>query len=96
MKHIGDVEYYNSEFQVLTTEVDNISDQHFLEAYIGGLKDEIKHELLFNNLEYFIEAMQFYHHIQAKNKATHKHTTGTYAGSIDRFVPHKAAQPQPN
>jgi hypothetical protein len=30
-----------------------------------------------------MEAMQFSHHIQAKNKATHKYTIGAYTGSID-------------
>jgi len=38
MKHLGDIEDYNSKFQVLVTRVDNISDEHSLEAYIGGLK----------------------------------------------------------
>jgi hypothetical protein len=34
IKHLGDVEDYNSEFQVLATRVDNISDEHLLEAYM--------------------------------------------------------------
>jgi hypothetical protein len=38
IKHYGDIEYYNSEFQVLTTRLDGINDQQLLEAYMGGLK----------------------------------------------------------
>jgi hypothetical protein len=38
IKHSGDIEYYNSEFQALVTRVDDISDEHLLEAYMGGLK----------------------------------------------------------
>jgi hypothetical protein len=38
IKHLSDLEDYNSKFQVLATRVDNISDEHLLEAYIGGLK----------------------------------------------------------
>jgi hypothetical protein len=42
---LGDIEDYNSEFQVLATKVDDISEEHLLEAYMGGLKEDIKREL---------------------------------------------------
>jgi len=32
IKHLGDIEDYNSKFQVLATWVDNISDEHLLET----------------------------------------------------------------
>jgi hypothetical protein len=66
---------------VLATRVDNISDEHLLEAYMGGLQEDIKHEIFLKHPENIMEAMQFARHIQAKNRATHKSTTGTYAGS---------------
>jgi hypothetical protein len=38
--------------------VDNISDEHLLEAYMGGLKEDIKHELFLKHPENVMEAMQ--------------------------------------
>jgi hypothetical protein len=38
IKKLGDIEDYNSEFQVLATRVDEISDENMLESYMGGLK----------------------------------------------------------
>jgi hypothetical protein len=58
--------------------VDDISDEHLLEAYMGGLKEDIKHEIFLRHLANIMEAMQFSRHIQAKNKATHKPTIGAY------------------
>jgi hypothetical protein len=45
IKHLGDIEDYNSEFQVFATRVDDISNEQLLQAYMGGLKEDIKHEL---------------------------------------------------
>jgi hypothetical protein len=59
IKHLGDIEDYNSEFQVLATRVDNISDEHLLESYMGGLKEDIKHEIFLKHPENIMEAMQF-------------------------------------
>jgi len=42
-----------------------------------------------------MEAMQFSRHIQAKNRATHKSTTETYARNRDRFGVHRETLPQP-
>jgi hypothetical protein len=78
IKHLGDIEHYNSKFQVLATMVDNISYEHILEAYMGGLKEDIKHEIFLKHLENIMEAMQFSCHIQANNRDTHKSTTVTY------------------
>jgi hypothetical protein len=78
IKHLGDIEDYNSEFQVLATRVDDISDEQLLEAYMGGLKEDIKHEIFLRHPTNIMEAMQYAHHIQAKNKATHKSTIGAY------------------
>jgi hypothetical protein len=47
-------------------------------------------------LERNMEAMQFSHHIQAKNKATHKYTMGAYVGNTDHFGVYKTILPQPN
>jgi hypothetical protein len=45
IKHLDDIEDYNSKFEVLATRVDDISDEQLLEAYMGGLKQDIKHEI---------------------------------------------------
>jgi hypothetical protein len=42
IKHLGDIEDYNSKFQVMATTVDYISDENLLEYYMGGLKGDIK------------------------------------------------------
>jgi hypothetical protein len=78
IKHLGDIEDYNSKFQVLATRVDDISDGQLLQAYMDGLKEDIKHELLLIHPENIMEVMQSTCHIQAKNKATHKSTSGAY------------------
>jgi hypothetical protein len=95
IKHLGDIEDYNSEFQVLAARVDDISDEHLLEAYMGRLKEDIKHEIFLKHPIKIMDAMQFARHIQAKNKATHKLTIGAYAGSKDRFGVYKTTVPQP-
>jgi len=41
---------------------------------MGGLKEDIKHEIFLKHPENIMEAMQFSHHIQAKIRATHKYT----------------------
>jgi hypothetical protein len=46
---------------------------------MGGLKEGIKHDIFVKNPENIMEHMQFSHHIQNKNKATHKYTIGAYA-----------------
>jgi hypothetical protein len=46
IKHLGDIEVYNSKFQVLATRVDDKGDEQLLQAYKGGLKEDIKHALL--------------------------------------------------
>jgi hypothetical protein len=95
IKHLGDIEDYNSEFHVLATRVDNISDEHMLESYMGGLQEYFKHEIFLKHPENIMDSMQFTRHIQAKNRDTHNSTIGTYAGSIDRFGAHKETLPQP-
>lgn len=42
-----------------------------------------------------MEAMQFSHHIRAKNKATHKSIMGAYARRNSHFGVHKITLPQP-
>jgi hypothetical protein len=79
IKHLGGIEDYNSEFQVLATRVDDISDVHLLKAYMRGLKEDIKHEIFLKNPRNIMEVMWFVRHIQAKNKATHKSTIGACA-----------------
>jgi hypothetical protein len=79
----------------LATRVDNISDEHLLEAYVGGLKEDIKHEIFLKHLENVMEVMQFVCHIQTKNKVIHKSNIGAYAGSRDNFGVHKTSLPQP-
>jgi hypothetical protein len=63
--------------------VDDISDENLLEAYTGGLKEDIKHDLFLRYPTNIMEAMQFSHHIQDKNKATHKYTIGVYTCTTD-------------
>jgi hypothetical protein len=94
IKHLGDIEDYNSEFYVLATRVDDMSDAHLLESYMGGLKQDIKHKILLSHPTNIMEAMQIDRHIQVKNKATHKSTIGTYIESKDCFGVHKTSAPQ--
>jgi hypothetical protein len=37
--------------------VDDISDEHLLESYMGGLKEDIKHEIFLKNTENIMQAM---------------------------------------
>jgi hypothetical protein len=74
IKNLGDVEDCNSKFHILATRVDNISNEHLLEAYMDGLKEDIKHDILLKHPKNIMESMQFSCHIQAKNRATHKST----------------------
>jgi hypothetical protein len=74
--------------------VDDISDENLLEAYIGGLKQDIKHELFLRHPTNIMEAMQIASHIQAKNKATHKSTIGAYTIRKDCFGVYKTSVPQ--
>jgi hypothetical protein len=71
--------------------VDGISDEHLLEAYMGELKQYIKHEFFLRHPTNIMEAMQYAYHIQAKNNATHKSTIGAYIRSNDRFGVHKTS-----
>jgi hypothetical protein len=93
IKNLGDIEDYNSKFQVLATRMDGISDQKLMEAYMGGLKQDIKHEFFSRHPTNIMEAMQDPCHIQAKNKARHKSTTRAY--NIDHVGGHKTIIPQP-
>jgi len=61
---------------------------------MGGLKEDNKHYIFLKHSENVMEAMQYARHIQAKNMATHKSTNGTYVGSRDQFMPHKATPHQ--
>jgi hypothetical protein len=74
--------------------VDDISDEHLLEVYMGGLKEDIKHEIFLRHPVNIMEVMQFSHHIQAKNKSTHKSTIGAYTRSKYYFGVHKKSVPQ--
>jgi hypothetical protein len=66
-----------------------------LEDYMGGLKQYIKHDILLRHPTHSMESMQFSHHIQSKNKDTHKSTIGEYTWSKDSFGIHKTRVPQP-
>jgi hypothetical protein len=46
--------------------VDDISDGKLLESYMGGLKQDIKHDIFLRHPTHIMEAMQYAHHIQAK------------------------------
>ena len=74
IKQLGDIEEYNSKFMVLATRVDNLSDENLMEAYMGGLKEDIKHDIFLRYPTNIMEYMQFYFHIQSNNKAKHKST----------------------
>jgi hypothetical protein len=95
INHLGDIEYYNPEFQVLATRVDDTSDQYLLESYMGGLKEDIKKYILLRNYANIMEDMQFSRHIQANNKAIHKSSIVAYIGIIYPFGFHKKNIPQP-
>jgi hypothetical protein len=91
IKHLGDIEDYNSEFQVLATRVDNISDEHLFKDYMGGLKEDITHEIFLRKPTNIVESMQNDHHIHAKNNVTNKCSIGRR----DRFGSQKKTIPQP-
>jgi hypothetical protein len=74
--------------------MDDISDEQLFQAYMGGLKEDIKHEIFLTHPTNIMEAMQSAHHIQAKNKSTHKSTSGAYTGSKHHFGVHKTIVPQ--
>jgi hypothetical protein len=95
IKHLGDIEDCNSEFQVLATRVDDIIDEQLLQAYMDGLKRDIKHELFLINPNFFMEVMQSTCHIEAKNKDTQKSTIVSHKRSIYSFGVHKTSIPQP-
>jgi hypothetical protein len=95
IKHLDDNKDYNSEFQVLNTRANDISDEHLLETYMGGLKQDITHEIFLRHLKNIMEAMQFARHIQDKNKFAHKSPIGAYIRSRDRFGVHKTNISQP-
>jgi hypothetical protein len=63
IKHLCDIEYYNSEFQVLAKRVYDMSDEYVLKAYMGGLKEDIKHEIFLIYPTNIMEDMQFSRHI---------------------------------
>jgi hypothetical protein len=75
--------------------VDEISDEIFLEACMGGLKEDIKHKSFLKYPGNIMEVMQCALHIQAKNNATHTSTIGGYARSRDCFGVHETIVPQP-
>jgi hypothetical protein len=54
----------------------------------------IKHDLFLRHPNCFMEAMQYAHHIQAKNNATHKSTIVAHTWRKDRFGVHKTNVPQ--
>jgi hypothetical protein len=58
---------------------------------MGGLKEDIKHDLFLRQPTNIMESMQNSHHIHAKNKATHKFSIVRR----DRFEGHKTTIPQP-
>jgi len=91
IKQLGDIKEYDLEFLVLATRVDNLSDEHLLESYMGGLKEGIKHEIFLRQPTSIMEAMQDALHIHAKNKATHKYSIG----GRDHFAAHKTTISQP-
>ena len=62
---------------------------------MGGLKEDIEHDIFLRHPKNVMEAMKYARHIQAKNKATHKSTIGAYAGIKDHFGNHKTTVPQP-
>jgi hypothetical protein len=91
IKQLGDIEEYNLEFLVLATRLDNLSEEYLLEAYMGGLKQDIKHELFLRKPQSIMEVMKNDRHIDGKNKDTHKYSVG----GRDRFGGHKKTISQP-
>jgi hypothetical protein len=56
---------------------------------MGGLKEDIKHEILLKHCANIMEVMQSSDHIKSNNKDTHKSTMGAYIGCRDCFWVHK-------
>jgi hypothetical protein len=75
--------------------VDDISDENLLEYYMGGLKEDIKHEIFLKHPKNIIKAMQFARHIQSKDKDTQKSTIGGNTHNRDHFGVHNTIIPQP-
>jgi hypothetical protein len=78
----------------LSTRLDDISDEHLFQVYMGGLKEGIKHDIFLIHPTNIMESMQFARHIQAKTKATKKSKIGAHIGSIYCFGVHKTNIPQ--
>ncbi len=57
VKHLANIEDYNLELQLLATSVDNISGDYLSQDYMGGLKEEIKHNLFLKHSKNTMEAM---------------------------------------
>jgi hypothetical protein len=95
IKKLGDIEDIISKFQVLAIRVDDISDEKLLQSYMGGSKEENKHELLLRHPKNVMEAIKTTRHIQENNKDTHKYTNVAHTWSIHHLVVHKTIIPQP-
>ena len=61
---------------------------------MGGLKEDIKHEIVLKQLKNVVKPMQYSWYIQSKNKATQKCTVGAYVGSRDASLSHRGTLPQ--
>jgi hypothetical protein len=66
IENLGDIEYYNSKIQELATRVDDVRYEHLLEAYMGGLKEDMKKDVYIRYPTNIMEAMQFNFHIQVR------------------------------
>jgi len=73
----------------------DISDEQLFQAYMGGLKEDIKNDLFLRRPTHIMESMEYDCHIQENNTDTNKYTNGAYTGSGDHFRVHKTSISRP-
>jgi len=62
---------------------------------MGGLKEDIGHNIFLKQPKNIVEVMQFSLYIESKNNATHKSSMGAYTRRKHHFGFHKATLAQP-
>jgi hypothetical protein len=60
IKHLGDIEDYDSKFQVLAIRMADISYGNLLENYIDGLKEDIKHDIFLRHPTNITKAIKIF------------------------------------
>jgi len=87
IKQVGPVMDYILQHQKLATRVDGLSDDKLLELYIGGLREEIRHELHILNPPDMTTVIKLARQIEAKNRATRRSISSGEGPFNNRLAP---------